>query len=76
MSRHTQIYPIDGGTSVERQGNRLRRLRQEVARGIKALRERVADTLELAAVKVAATKDGHVGLRVSNSDQQMFLLYF
>lgn len=57
----------------ECQGNRLRRLRQEVARGVKALRERVADTLELAAVKVAATKDRHVGLRVSKLDQQRFL---
>lgn len=47
-------------------GNRLRRLRQEVARGVKALRERVADTLELAAVKVAATK-AHVLRRISSS---------
>lgn len=43
-----------------RQASSLSRLRQELARGLKALRERVADTMELAAVKVAATKDRKV----------------
>ena len=62
------------GILPECQGNRLRRLRQEVARGVKALRERVADTLELAAVKVAATKDRHVGLRLSKEINRGFYI--
>eukprot|EP00434_Breviolum_minutum_P014589 symbB.v1.2.012861.t1/scaffold875.1/size155714/10 len=54
------------GQRPKAQASFLGRLRREVARRLKALHERVVDTLDLASVKVAATK-AHVFQRISTT---------